>query len=64
MKTMSRTERLKRACDWRKKRHVAQQLGVSAPFFSYLYHCKDLDRLIARIDALKVTAPKEPRAAE
>lgn len=51
---MTRTEQIKRACMYKKKRTVAKQLGVTAPFFSYLYNCRDLDKLIAKIDALKV----------
>lgn len=51
---MTRDERLKRFCDGKRKRVVAERhLRIAPQFLSYLLRY-DLDKVIARIDALEV----------
>lgn len=60
---MNRTEKLNRYCEGRKKHYVAEvELGVSRQALSYLLRI-DIDRLVARIDALPVESKSRPRTA-
>lgn len=57
---MNRTKRLRAFCKGRKKQDVAKRhLRITPPFLSYLLACRNLDRLIERIDSLP--AEKETR---
>lgn len=61
---MNRTEKLKRYCEGRKKYHVAERdLGIPAGMMSYLLK-HDIDRIVARIDALPLDEkPRRSTAA-
>lgn len=54
MNRLSRSERVKRYCEGRKKQFVAEQrLGIPRQMMTYLLRV-DIDELIERIDALDV----------